>query len=149
MFSKLVTVDPEGYAVRRRAPKGKFDRDETVSRLVWKLSGDQGGRLLTVTKDAVELSHDALLDKWLKLKGWIERNRANMRLWAELEHDAHNWLRFPRDNSLLWKGRRLQEVRKLLKHEPLYLPNNITVDNMKRFIKASIRERWRTIAYAV
>jgi formylglycine-generating enzyme required for sulfatase activity len=143
LFSKLVIIDRDGHAVRRRAPNRELDRDEAVSRLVRELSGDQG-RLLTYTEATVELSHDALLDEWLMLKEWIERNRADMRLWTELEHDVNNWLRPPHDNSLLWKGRKLQEARKLLKREPPYLPKNITIDDMKRFIKASISARRKT-----
>jgi formylglycine-generating enzyme required for sulfatase activity len=146
LFSTLVTVDRDGHAVRRRATHAELDGDVAVRSLVRELSGEPG-RLLTSTEATVELSHDALLDKWPMLKGWIERNRTDMRLWAELEHDANNWLRPPHDNSLLWRGRKLQEARELLKREPPYLPKNITINDMKRFIKASIITRWKTRAY--
>jgi formylglycine-generating enzyme required for sulfatase activity len=146
LFSKLVTVDRDGNAARRRATQAELDEDVAVRSLVRELSGDQG-RLLTCTENTVELSHDALLDKWPMLKDWIERNRADMQLWAELEHDANNLWRLPHDNSLLWKGRKLQEARKLLTREPPYLPKNITIDKMKRFINTSNIARWKTKAY--
>jgi len=146
LFLKLVTVDRDGNAVRRRATHAELDGDDAVRGLVGKLSGDPG-RLLTVTEHTVELAHDALLDKWPMLKDWIEGNRADMRLWVELEHNANNWLRSSRDSSLLWKGGKLQEARQLLKRAPPYLPEKITIDDMKRFIKASIMARWKTRAY--
>jgi formylglycine-generating enzyme required for sulfatase activity len=146
LFSKLVTVDRDGHAVRRRVPHAELDGNDTVRRLAEELSKEPGW-LLTRTEHTVELSHDALLDNWRTLKEWIERNRADMRLWAELEHDAKNWRSSSHEDSLLWKGRKLQEARKLLKRAPPYLPEEVTIDEMKRFIQASIMARWKTRAY--
>ena len=128
LFSKLVTVDRHGHAVRRRSNSAEFEGNEAVKQLVWDLSNSPG-RLLTVTKDTVdvtkdtvELVHDALLEKWPELEQWIERNRADMRLWAELEDDAHNWLKSSHDKNLLWKGKKLQDAIKLLKRELSHVP---------------------------
>jgi hypothetical protein len=146
LFSKLVTVDRHGHAVRRRANSAEFGGDDAVKRLVWDLSREQS-RLLTVIKDTVELAHDALLEKWPKLEKWIERNREDMRQWAELEDDANNWLKASHDKNLLWKGKKLQEARKLLKRESPHVPNSLTVDKIQQFITASRRTTWKTRAY--
>jgi hypothetical protein len=112
LFSKLVTVDRHGHAVRRHPNSAEFEGNEAVKQLVWDLSNSPS-RLLTVTKDTVdvtkdtvELVHDALLEKWPELEQWIEQNRADMRLWAELEDDANNWLKSLHDKNLLWKGKK-------------------------------------------
>jgi formylglycine-generating enzyme required for sulfatase activity len=150
LFSNLVNVNIDGEAFVRRATIDELYRDNAVKSLVLKLSEDSS-RLLTCTESTVELAHDALLDKWPMLKDWIEQNRLDMRLWAELAHDVSNWLSPPRDKSLLWKGRRLQEAKKLIKFGPphLPLPHNITIDDVKRFIKASNKERWKTRVPAI
>jgi formylglycine-generating enzyme required for sulfatase activity len=148
LFSKLVASDRDGKAVRRRATHAELDGNEAVKRLVRELSGDQG-RLLTCTQDTVELAHDALLDKWPKLKCWFKWNRADMQLWADLEHDANNWLMSSRDENLLWKGKKLQEARKLLKREPPLVPNSLTMDKIQQFITASRRATLTTRAYAL
>jgi hypothetical protein len=121
LFAKLVTVDRHGHAVRRRPNSTEFEGDEAMKTLVWDLSNGPG-RLLTVTDDTVELVHDALLEKWNELKKWIEQNHADMRLRAELEDDANNWLQSSRNKNLLWEGKKLQDAIKLLKRELSYVP---------------------------
>jgi hypothetical protein len=114
LFSKLVTIDSDGEAVVRRATYAELSGDDAVSSLVWDLSHDPG-RLLICDEHTVELAHDALLDKWSMLKTWIEQNSGDMRLWTKLRSDANTWRKTPRDKSLLLRGRRLQEARKLIK----------------------------------
>jgi len=68
-------------------------------------------RLLTVSEGTVEISHEALLRAWPRLAGWIEADRAGLRIHAMLADAARAWREEDRDPALLLRGSRLAMVR--------------------------------------
>lgn len=64
-------------------------------------------RLLTRNKDTIQISHDALLQAWPRLRQWISGDRAGNLLSQELEDAANAWERSGRDDSALFRGSRL------------------------------------------
>jgi hypothetical protein len=72
-FNNLLDIKKNGKAVRRRANLAYFASDHSAANLVNALTD---ARLLTKNRDSdgnatVEIAHDALLEKWPKLAGWI------------------------------------------------------------------------------
>lgn len=72
-FNNLLDIKRSGKAVRRRANLAYFASDLSATNLVNALTD---ARLLTKNRDSegnatVEIAHDALLEKWPKLAGWI------------------------------------------------------------------------------
>ncbi|MBV9023395.1 MAG: helix-turn-helix domain-containing protein [Streptomycetaceae bacterium] len=65
------------------------------------------GRLLTVDRDTVEITHEALLRAWPRLRGWIDANRAGLLIYQQLAEAAAAWERERRDPAVLYRGSRL------------------------------------------
>lgn len=112
ILSRLVLVVDGAGATRRR-----MSRDALMARL-----GDADGaaaaldsfvraRLITMDSDTVEITHEALLHAWPRLRGWIHADRAGLLLHQQLSHAAGEWERERRDPSALYRGTRLDTVR--------------------------------------
>lgn len=68
-------------------------------------------RLLTIDGTTVDLSHEALLTAWPRLRGWIEADRERLRLHRALTEAAHAWEALDRDPGALFQGVRLSAAR--------------------------------------
>ncbi|MDX6758038.1 nSTAND1 domain-containing NTPase [Streptomyces amritsarensis] len=64
-------------------------------------------RLITMDSDTVEITHEALLHAWPRLRGWISADRAGLLIHQQLAHAAAEWEREGRDPSALHRGTRL------------------------------------------
>ncbi|SOD60110.1 WD-40 repeat-containing protein [Streptomyces zhaozhouensis] len=64
-------------------------------------------RLIIVDRDGAEISHEALLRAWTRLRRWVERDRVGLLLRQQLEDDADAWKAAGRDSSFLYRGSRL------------------------------------------
>lgn len=65
-------------------------------------------RLVTLDRDTVEITHEALLHAWPRLRGWISADRAGLLVQQQLSHAAAEWEREGRDPSALYRGSRLE-----------------------------------------
>ncbi len=111
-----LTMPGEGTEdTRRRAPLSELaGMESVVDRLV-------GARLLTtssgVGEESVDVSHEALIRAWPRLRGWIDADRAGLLLQQRLTEAAHEWERLDRDDSALYRGARLAEAREWARTE--------------------------------
>ncbi len=64
-------------------------------------------RLLTSGGQAVEITHEALLRRWPRLRAWIDEDRAGLLVRQELEDAAATWAREGKDAAGLYGGVRL------------------------------------------
>ena len=89
------------------------------------LSGDDAGatrevvdhlaaaRLVVIADDhttadpAVDVTHEALIRGWPRLRGWIEADREHLRLHRRLTEAASEWHAGGRDDGALYRGARL------------------------------------------
>ena len=148
---RLATEGPGGTVERRRVPLAELEteRGGDVARVV-ELFTDQ--RLLTVTAGNVEVAHEALLREWPRLHGWIEQDRAGLRIHRGVTAAAHEWRRLDRDEGALFRGSRLTEA---LDWRDTH---DVTLNELEReFLDASharrrseraYRRRWIRIAFA-
>ncbi|MFG2557135.1 helix-turn-helix domain-containing protein [Streptomyces sp. NPDC048581] len=67
-------------------------------------------RLLTLDEDTVDLAHEALISAWPRLRGWIEEDRAHLRVHRRLTEAAHAWDGLGHDPGALYRGTRLAEA---------------------------------------
>ncbi|MBN1172263.1 MAG: hypothetical protein JXA67_08810, partial [Micromonosporaceae bacterium] len=66
-------------------------------------------RLVSQDQDTVEISHEALLRGWPRLRQWIDADRAGHLVHQQMEEAAATWDRTARrDRSLLYRGGRLE-----------------------------------------
>lgn len=67
-------------------------------------------RLLRITRDKVEVTHEALIRNWGLLKSWIEEERENLMIHRRLSRDQVEWVRNEQDEAYLYSGSRLHQI---------------------------------------
>ncbi|GGT87879.1 WD40 repeat domain-containing protein [Streptomyces violascens] len=83
--------------------------DDAVARDAIKRFAD--ARLLTLDRDTVRISHEALLRAWPQLEKWVDEDRDLLRARQQLASDAAGWKQSEKDPSLLYRGNRLVAMR--------------------------------------
>ena len=106
LMSRLVAV--EGEVTGRRELVADMANIPGVSREL--IDGLAAARLLTLDRQptsrepTVELVHEALLDAWPRLRGWVDEDREHLSVAARLRTDAAHWWSQDRDPDLLYRG---------------------------------------------
>ena len=90
--------------VRRRAPAAEFAQIEGAERVLAVLTA---ARLVTVSDDEVEVSHEALLREWPRYRAWLEESAVARRLHEHLIAAAREWDAGGRATDELIRGPRL------------------------------------------
>jgi WD40 repeat protein len=108
LFLRLVKIG-EGAQDTRRSVSGAelLSHSPTAAQAEAALQAFTRARLLTMSEDSVQISHEALLRAWPRLQQWISGDRAGNLLGQQLEDDATGWERSGRDSSVLLRGSRL------------------------------------------
>ena len=73
-----------------------------------------GARLITVADDTAEITHEALLRAWPRLRAWLEDDRADLLGRQRLTDAAHTWDAEGREPGTLYSGARLELARQWL-----------------------------------
>lgn len=74
-------------------------------------------RLVTADGASVEITHEALLRAWPRLREWIESDRAALVVRQRVSDAGAEWVRGGRDPSLLFRGSRLAGVREWVERQ--------------------------------
>jgi WD40 repeat protein len=107
---RLVTVDEQTEPTRRRANRGELldgrppEQAATIAAVLDQLVA---ARLLTMDRDTVEITHEALLHAWPRLQDWLRDDRDGLRIHRQLIDAARIWADLDRDPSTLYQGTRL------------------------------------------
>ena len=93
-------------AVRRRVALEELDveHDQQAARVVGLLADS---RLITLGEDSAEVSHEALLREWPRLRGWLEEDAEGRRLHTHISRAARDWDEADHDAGQLLRGARL------------------------------------------
>lgn len=67
-------------------------------------------RLVTTNNEVVEVAHEALIREWPTLRGWLEEDRAGLRLHRHLTLASAGWEKQGRDPGELYRGLRLAQA---------------------------------------
>ncbi|MER6148192.1 helix-turn-helix domain-containing protein [Streptomyces hirsutus] len=112
VLSRLVYVADGGGATRRRTSRtALMEQFADADGAAAALDAFVRARLITLDSDTVEITHEALLHAWPRLRDWIHADRAGLLLHQQLAHAAAEWQREGRDPSALYRGTRLSTVR--------------------------------------
>lgn len=115
---------------------GVWGVDEVIERF-------SDARLLTLRTETVEISHEALLGAWARLRQWIDADRSALRTSRQLADAARTWMRADGDESYLLSEGRLADVTESLQ------AGRVTLNDTEReFLAASTRRadaRRRTV----
>ncbi len=103
-------------------------------------------------EEVVDVSHEALIRGWPRLRRWIDEDRVGLRVHRRLTEAAQEWQRMNRDEGLLYRGARLaqtvewrernQDALNELEHDFL----NASVELQSREQLAAKRRTRRTVA---
>jgi WD40 repeat protein/serine/threonine protein kinase len=160
IFLRLVALGPGAEATRRRISRAELEEimpatSTTQSSGREAVDGGQQAaaitqvidtfgrfRLLTFDRDpltrepTVEVTHEALLQEWPRLRGWLDENRNDIRLQRMLATAAAEWLAAGRDAGYLLHGTRLNQYETWLGDSSLAL----TRDELA-YLEASLKAR--------
>ena len=146
---RLVEVSPSGEATRRRVRRPEIHfrdvPDDEVQQVLGTLTA-QDARLLIASRTPggrrtaptvwLEISHEAFIREWDRLRSWVTDSAEDLIYDAELREAAENWRDSGQDVSFLLTGRRLDRAE-------IWLENADPSDLQRRFIEASLNERNR------
>ena len=68
-------------------------------------------RLITVDADAAQITHDALLTAWPRLRSWIDAGLEDLRTRRRITEGARAWQDAGRESAALWRGSQLTVAR--------------------------------------
>ncbi|MFD9705761.1 hypothetical protein [Lentzea sp. NPDC059081] len=102
IFLRLIALGEGTEDTKRRALRDDLDA-EVLDRLA-------NARLVTLTEQHAELTHEALIRSWPRLRDWIAEDREALRAHHRLTEAAAQW---DGDRDLLYQGARLAQAAEL------------------------------------
>ncbi|MET9683274.1 nSTAND1 domain-containing NTPase [Streptomyces coeruleorubidus] len=113
LLLELVQVGEQGGDTRRRAELARLTPGQRAVAEAFTRA-----RLLTCGDETVELSHEAVLWAWPRLAGWIDADRAGLRLRQRIADGALAWEQAARGEELLLQGAALAVARQWAADHP-------------------------------
>mgnify|MGYP001794433605 CR=1 FL=1 len=124
VFLRMVQPGEGTEDTKRRVTKEELISEETADKdlenLIQKLSSPSV-RLLTTDRDYIEITHEALIQKWGILKGWIEEERENLKMSRRLTQDTLEWKQAGENADFLYTGTRLAQVEEWIQETSITL----------------------------
>ncbi|MFI9611386.1 NACHT and WD repeat domain-containing protein [Streptomyces sp. NPDC052023] len=142
LLLRLVRLGEDTQATRRRGTRRQLaDESADPGKTEESLEELVRARLVTLDAETVEITHEALLHAWPRLRDWIDEDRGGNLLRQRLEEDSRAWEATQRDTSLLYRGSRLEHARTWARSAGDTFLTRSAVD----FLAASARLRRRTV----
>ncbi|MGW6056823.1 nSTAND1 domain-containing NTPase [Streptomyces sp. NPDC055189] len=142
LLLRLVRLGEDTRATRRRGTRRQLAQESTdPGKTEESLEALVSARLVTLDAEAVEITHEALLHAWPRLRDWIDEDRNDNLLRQRLEEDGRAWEDSDRDTSLLYRGSRLEQARAWTKTAG----GTFLTTGAVEFLAASARLRRRTV----
>jgi WD40 repeat protein/transcriptional regulator with XRE-family HTH domain len=111
LFLRLVQVSDDSIETRHRVPLAELTDEPDAVAGTGLLSRFVDERLITITADAAEITHDALLAAWPRLREWIEADRQGLRVRRRINEAARTWQDSGHDSAVLLRGGQLAIAR--------------------------------------
>ena len=111
LFLRLIKIGDGAEDTRRRLARTDLLLGLDPDTVVPVLDTFTQARLLTQDRDTVEITHEALLHAWPRLRQWIDTDRAGNLIRQQLDEAAAVWERDGRDSAGLYRGNRLESAR--------------------------------------
>ena len=145
VFLRLITLTEGGEDTRRRVLRSELE-DLDVDRRLLRSVLDTFGRhrLLSFDRDpatrspTVEISHEAMLTEWTRLRDWIDGARDDVRAERRLAEALREWVAADRADAYLLRGGLLEQLQGWSNTTSLQLSGP-----ERAFLDASVAERDR------
>jgi WD40 repeat protein len=142
LLLRLVRLGEDTQATRRRGTRRRLAEESTdPDKTEESLEALVRARLVTLDADTVEITHEALLHAWPRLRDWIDEDRNGNLLRQRLEEDGTAWEGSNRDTSLLYRGSRLEQAHAWARSAG----DTFLTRSAVEFLAASVRLRKRTL----
>ncbi len=119
VFLALIQLGEGTRDTRRRVPikalAGQCDDPAHVRNVIARFSSPEA-RLVTLASErdgteTAEVTHEALLDHWQRLKDWLDASREDIRFQRRLDEAARHWHEEGRPKGILWRSPDLDLLR--------------------------------------
>ncbi|MFD5340125.1 hypothetical protein [Streptomyces hawaiiensis] len=142
LLLRLVRLGEDTRATRRRGTRRQLaDESTDPGKTEESLEALVRARLVTLDAETVEITHEALLHAWPRLRDWIDEDRQGNLLRQRLEEDGRAWEESNRDTSLLYRGSRLEQAHGWARSAG----DTFLTRSAVEFLAASVRLRRRII----
>ncbi len=142
LLLRLVRLGEDTQATRRRGTRRQLaDESTDPDKTEESLEALVRARLVTLDAESVEITHEALLHAWPRLRDWLDEGRHDNLLRQKLEEDSRFWEGSGRDTALLYRGSRLEEARAWAQSAG----STFLTRGVADFLAASARLRRRTV----
>ncbi|MGI5377076.1 AAA family ATPase [Streptomyces sp. CA-251387] len=142
LLLRLVRLGEDTQATRRRGTRRQLAAESAdPGKTEESLEALVRARLVTLDAETVEITHEALLHAWPRLRGWIDEDRQGHLLRQRLEEDGRSWEESDRDSSLLYRGSRLEQAHGWARSAG----DTFLTRSAVEFLAASVRLRRRTV----
>ncbi|MEV6714557.1 hypothetical protein AB0M48_21265 [Lentzea sp. NPDC051208] len=111
VFLRLITPGEGTEDTKRHVKRSELAADDVVEHLA-------AARILTVDDDSVEISHEAVIRSWPRLKDWLAEARDDLRVHRRLTAAAADWEAHGRDPGSLYRGVSLTQATDWAEREP-------------------------------
>ncbi|GGM90670.1 hypothetical protein GCM10011609_29650 [Lentzea pudingi] len=111
VFLRLITPGEGTEDTKRHVRRSELAADDVVEHLA-------DARILTVDDDSVEISHEAVIRSWPRLKEWIAEARDDLRVHRRLTAAAADWEAHGRDPGSLYRGVPLTQATEWVQRDP-------------------------------
>ncbi|EGX55006.1 WD-40 repeat-containing protein, partial [Streptomyces zinciresistens K42] len=142
LLLRLVRLGEDTQATRRRGTRRQLAAESVdPGKTEESLEALVRARLVTLDAETVEITHEALLHAWPRLREWIDEDRQDHLVRQRLEEDGRAWEDAERDSSLLYRGSRLEQAHGWARSAGDTFLTRAAVE----FLAASVRLRRRTV----
>lgn len=133
IFSRLIELGESAFETRRRATLEELIVNPEQADAVQKvLDILVRYRLITTSDTSIELTHEAIIANWPRLRQWLEKNKEGLIIYNRLSELAADWNANDRHKDFLVVGRRLEPF------EQWRPPDEMSLNTIeKAFVEAS------------
>ncbi|MFI1645656.1 hypothetical protein ACH4XT_01735 [Streptomyces avidinii] len=110
LFLRLTALGDGTEDTRRRIARDEPDPGPDTALVLESLAGH---RLVTLDQECVEITHEAIIRCWPRLRGWLTEDRERLILHRQLTDATADWEAQDRDPHTLYRGARLAAVQDL------------------------------------
>ncbi|PRH81120.1 DNA-binding protein, partial [Streptomyces solincola] len=110
LLPRLARITEGAGATRQRVDRATLEDQPAAAAVLDRFAR---ARLVTLDRDTVEITHEALLHAWPRLRDWLTADRAALMAHQHLSQAAAEWEHGLRDPALLYRGSKLESARAL------------------------------------
>ncbi|MET7571907.1 hypothetical protein ABZT04_25870 [Streptomyces sp. NPDC005492] len=104
LFLRLTALGDGTEDTRRRITPDELDSGPDTAFVLESLARQ---RLVTLDERYVEITHEAIIRCWPRLRGWLTEDRERLLLHRQLTEATADWQAHDRDPHAVWRGARL------------------------------------------